>query len=160
MLSPEILLRPYRPDDAPATLAVFDNAIRVTAAQFYDRTQIDSWAPTSEVDLVAWNARRAKAWTVVAELDDRVVGFSDLAVGGLLDMLFVHPDAGGQGVARALVAAVLDHAREMGLRRVTTHASRAARPAFVRFGFVVDEENLRNMVRGVCVPNYEMHIDL
>lgn len=88
------------------------------------------------------------------------MGFSDLVDGGLLDMLFVHPDAGGRGVARALVTAVLDHAREVGLTRIVTHASRAARPAFERFGFVLDEENPQNVVRGVCVPNYDMHIDL
>ena len=80
MLNPDILVRSYRPHDAPATLDVCDKAIRVTAAQFYDQTQI--------------------------------------------------------------------------------HASRAARPAFERFGFVVDAENPQNMVRGVCVPNYDMHSDL
>lgn len=160
MLNPEVTVRAYRPDDAAATLAAFDKAIRVTAAQFYDQTQIDAWAPGTDVDLDAWNARRAKAWTVAAELDGRVVGFADLADGGLLDLLFVHPDAGGRGVARALVTAVLDHAREVGPARVVTHASRAACAAFERFGFVVDAENSQNMVRGVCVPNYDMHIDL
>ena len=75
-------------------------------------------------------------------------------------MLFVHPDASRRGVARALVTAVLNEARRRGLNRVTTRASRAARPAFQRFGFVVDRENLDNTVRGVTVPNVDMHIDL
>lgn len=159
-MNSSIVVRPYRSDDARATLIVFGQAIRGTAAQFYDEAQIDAWAPNSDVVLSAWNTRRDQAWTVVAELDGRVVGFCDLADDGLLDMLFVHPDAGGRGVARALVTAVLDHARQVGVARVVTHASRAARPAFEKFGFVVDAENSENMVRGVLVPNFDMHIDL
>lgn len=160
MLNPDIFIRAYQASDARATHDAFANAIRVTASQHYDQTQINAWAPTAVVDLAAWNARRVEAWTVVALLDGRGVGFSDLADGGLLDMLFVRPDAGGRGVARALVTAVLDHARAVGLSSVVTHASRVSRPAFERLGFVVDAENLHNMVRGVAIPNYDMHIDL
>lgn len=71
-----------------------------------------------------------------------------------------HLDFGRRGVARALVTAVLEEARRRGLNRVTTRSSRAARPAFQRFGFVVDRENLDNTVRGVTVPNVDMHVDL
>jgi putative acetyltransferase len=75
-------------------------------------------------------------------------------------MLFVHPDVGGQGVARLLVGAVLEEARRGALTRVVTHASRTARAAFERLGFVVDRENAENWTRGVRVPNYDMHLDL
>ena len=88
---------------------------------------------------------------------DTLVSLTD---DGVLDMLFVHPDAGGQGVARMLVEAVLGEARRRGLARVSTHASRTARPAFERLGFVVDRENVDNTTRGVRVPNFDMHLDL
>lgn len=112
------------------------------------------------LDHAAWDAARERAWTIVTEHDGTVVGFADLTDDAELDMLFVHPDFGRRGVARALVTAVLDEARRRGLRRVTTRASHAARPAFQRFGFVVDRENLENTIRGVNVPNVDMHIDL
>ena len=160
MQNPSVTIRPYRPADASATLNTFDRAIRCTAARFYDQTQIDAWAPAADADLAAWSARREQAWTVVAELQGRVVGFADLADGGVLDMLFVHPDATGCRVARSLVSAVLERARQVGLNRVVTHASRAARPALERFGFVVRAENPDNLVRGVRVPNYYMCVDL
>lgn len=79
---------------------------------------------------------------------------------GLLDMLFVHPDHGGRGVARALVGAVVQEARRRGLRRVHTRASITARPAFERFGFVADRENPAVWVRGQRFTNYDMHLDL
>ena len=154
-----VTLRPYRDTDAEPTWQVFHAAVRVTAAKDYTPEQLEAWSP-GEVDLEAWGRRRAAAWTVVAVEGDRVVGFSDLTDDGVLDMLFVHPDAGGQGVARMLVEAVLAEARRRGLARVATHASRTARPAFERLGFVVDRENVDNTTRGVRVPNFDMHLDL
>lgn len=154
-----VRLRGYREGDAAATLEVFQRAVRHTAAQHYDAEQIAAWAP-DVVDLGAWHARRARVWTVVAELQGRVIGFADLADGGLLDMLFVHPDAGSRGVARVLVEAVCGHARSRGIARLVTHASRAARPVFDHLGFVLDAENKLNLVRGVRVPNFDMHLDL
>lgn len=158
-------LRPYRDADAAALLEVFQQAIRVTAAAHYDALQIATWAP-AEVDLAAWAARRASADTIVAVRDGRPCGFADLRLDGhptdtgLLDMLFVHPDAAGRGVARALVGAVVARALAAGLTRVETHASRAARPAFERFGFILDREVAPNWVRGVDIPNFDMHLDL
>lgn len=155
----EPLIRRYAPSDAAATAAVFQDAIRMTASNYYSPAQIDAWA-TSHIDLEQWNRRRSAAWTVVAEVDGQVVGFSDLMTDGELDMLFVHPTLSGRGVARALVTTVLDEARRRGLARVTTHASRAARAAFERMGFHVVADNPHNLVRGVVVPNFVMAIDL
>lgn len=64
--------------------------------------------------------RRTAAWTVVAEADGKVVGFSDLTSDGVLDMLFVHPDFGNHGVGRQLVESVLTGARQRGLSAVAT----------------------------------------
>ena len=152
-------LRPYRDTDAEPTWQVFHAAVRVAAAADYTPEQLEAWSPDL-VDLEAWGRRRAAAWTVVAVAGESVVGFSDLTDDGVLDMMFVHPDAGGRGVGRQLVEAVLGEARRRGLTRVVTHASRTARPAFERLGFVVDRENPDNSTRGVRVPNFDMHLDL
>lgn len=152
-------LRRYRPDDAAATWRVFYDAVHRTAAADYSPEQIAAWAP-DDADLDAWRARRAASWTIVAVVDGRVAGFSDLTDDAVLDMLFVHPDAARRGVARALVDAVVAEARHRGVARLTVRASRTARPAFERFGFVVDAERPDNEVRGIVVPNFAMHLDL
>lgn len=156
-------LRTYVPADADPTWQVFYAAVRRTAIRDYTEAQVKAWAPdeTTVGDAQAWADRRAAAHTFVACVDDVVVGFSDFTDDGLLDMLFVHPDHSGRGIARLLVEKVQAEAGKRGLTRLVTHASRTARPAFEAFGFVVDRENPTNQTRsGVIIPNYDMHYDL
>ena len=154
-----VVVRPYEPADAEATWDAFFRAVRDTASNDYSPAQVAAWAPES-VDLAKWNERRVAAHTFVATIERRVVGFSDVTDAGLLDMLFVHPDAGGRGVARALVGAVVGKARELGLSQLNTHASRTACPAFKRFGFEVVRANTENLIGGEKLPNYIMHLTL
>jgi putative acetyltransferase len=158
----DVLIRPYRDADARATGAVFERAVRVTAAAHYTPEQLAAWVPDDPAGAVLddWAARRAAVTTWVAVIDDSVVGFTDLDVEtGYLDMLFVDPDAGRRGVGSALIRQVLDQARAVGLREVTVQASRTAQPVFERHGFVVVREQ-RVERRGVLIENAVMRIPL
>lgn len=159
MVAVAVEVRAFVDADASATWQVFHAAVRQTAIRDYSQEQVNAWAPDS-VNLALWRERRQLARTLVAVLDATVVGFGDVTDEGLLDMLFVHPDWGRRGVARRLVAEISNHAREMGLLRLHTHASRTARPALERLGFVVDHINDTNWIRGQNLPNYDMHLDL
>ncbi|MEU4392564.1 GNAT family N-acetyltransferase [Kribbella sp. NPDC023855] len=154
-----VIIRAYEPADAQATWEAYFRAIRDTAVKDYSAEQVAAWAPES-VDLVEWNKRRLAAHTFVATIDSRVVGFSDVTADGLLDMLFVHSEAGGRGVGRALVEAVITKARQLGLSRLHTHASRTALPAFQRYGFKVERSNPDNWIRGQNLPNYDLYYEL
>jgi putative acetyltransferase len=123
----------------------------------YGPDQVDAWAGPARTDLSGWDVRRRRASTLVAELGDTVVGFADLLPDGLVDMLFVHPRAGGRGVARALLTAIKLEARARGITDLRTFASRSAQPAFERLGFALVAHRPDNTVRGVVVPNAEMH---
>lgn len=151
-----ISVRPYASDDAVPTWLVFQVAVRRTALHDYTEEQVRAWAP-DETDAEEWAGCRASAHTYVVCEGERVVGFSDFTDDGLLDMLFVHPDYSGQGLARMLVERVLQEAKQRGLSRLVTHASRTARPAFEALGFVVDRENTSNWIRGQNLPNFDMH---
>lgn len=140
-------IRRYRPDDLDAVIDIFQRAVRLTAAKDYSPAQIEAWA---QVDRGRWAARRLDHPTWLALAGAQPAGFTDLeeagALGGHLDMLFVDPDHGGRGVARALVATVEAEARRAGLRRLFTEASITARPFFERQGFrlIADQEVERN----------------
>lgn len=158
----DLLIRPYRDTDARATRSIFERAVRVTAAAHYTAEQRTAWVPDDPLAVVLddWAARRAAVTTWVAEIDDSVVGFTDLDVEiGYLDMLFVDPDAGRRGVGSALIRQVLDQARSVELREVTVQASRTAQPVFERHGFVVVREQ-RVERRGVLIENAVMRMVL
>jgi putative acetyltransferase len=154
MTSPSIVIRPYQPGDAQATFRTFVQAVRETASTHYSAEQRAAWAP-DDLDPAAWADRRTNARTVVAVLDGGVVGFSDLDESGYVDMLFVHPSAGRRGVGAALLEAILNQAQQEGLTRLTTNASKTARPVFERAGFEVEVEQ-RVSRNGVELTNYRM----
>ena len=151
-------VRRYEPADAGGAWRVFRAAVHGTASRDYTPEQIHAWAPPT-VDEARWQRRRSAAHTYVACLDGAVVGFGDLTDDGLLDMLFVHPDAGGRGVARALVTRVLHEAAAAGHPRLHVHASLTAQPALERFGFAVDATRLAE-IRGQKLQNFDMSIAL
>jgi putative acetyltransferase len=129
-------IRPYRPEDLEAVAGIFRQAVRRTAIRDYSEAQVRAWAP-DELDMPAFRERRAKTGTLVAELDGAVVGFTALEPDGHVDMLYVHPDHGGRGAARAMLEAVEARARAAGADRLFTEASLTARPVFERLGYVV-----------------------
>lgn len=153
-----MLIRAYAELDAAATLDVFLRAIRTTASRDYTPEQIAVWAP-GDIDITLWNTKRAQASTVVAVSGDRVVGFTDLDEDGYIDMLFVDPEFGRQGVASSLMAWVVETARDRGIAVLSTHGSVTARPFFEKHGFVVLEQRYP-VRRGITLTNFAMRRDL
>lgn len=129
-----VTLRPYRPDDAPALLALFRDTIRRVNSQDYSPAQIAAWA-SDDIDTVAWAGRFTGRFVAVAEEGGHLVGFSDLEADGHIDRMFVSADHQGRGIGRQLLAAVVAEARRIGLVRLFTEASITARPFFERRGF-------------------------
>ncbi len=152
----QLLVRRYTAADSAATWQVFHDAIHGTASRDYTPQQVHAWAP-EHTDLDRWNQVRSAAHTLVACLDGTVIGFSDVTDDGEVDMLFVHPDAGGRGVARALLTRVLREAAAAGHQRLVTHASLTSRPVFERFGFTVDAAQVVHK-RGQELRNFDMSL--
>ncbi|MFF7789233.1 GNAT family N-acetyltransferase [Streptomyces sp. NPDC007991] len=98
---------------------------------------------------------------VVVRDDGVVIGMAWLAVvqrvptpgarrraSGDLQCVYVVPEARDGGVGGALIRAVLDGARELGLERVTVHSSPRAIPAYARCGFQESPRLLHARVAG------------
>jgi putative acetyltransferase len=132
--------------------------VRGIAAHDYDPSQIRAWAPDT-IDEEKFGHRRESKATWVAEVEDRIAGFSDLAPDGHVDSLYVHPDFQRRGVARALLQYVEQQARAIDVRRLYTEASIAARPAFEAVGFRVIVPQTITM-RGEAMTVYRMEKQL
>ncbi|XBH21232.1 GNAT family N-acetyltransferase [Jonesiaceae bacterium BS-20] len=156
-----ILLRPYRPHDASATLKIFLDAVTVGAKGDYTPQQLAAWAgtPTDHKD---WHANRAATTTMVAEVAGEVVGFADLDVTdnpGYINMLFVTPTHTGHGVGSVLLEWAIATGRKWGIARLTAHASITARTVFATHGFEV-VETCSPVIRGTALNNFLMVKDL
>lgn len=150
----DITIRRYVPDDLDGLIAIFTRAVRETAIRDYSPEQLRAWAP-DRPDRDAWAARRTSRPTFIAEAGGAAAGFTDLEPDGHIDMMFVHPDHQGRGVAAALLAHVEAQARKAGLSRIFTEASLTARPFFARHGFIVISEQ-QVPVRGEVLTNFRM----
>lgn len=152
-MAERVLIRPYLPGDADATIGIFLLAIREVASKDYSPEQVDAWARVD--DRNAWAARRASRPAWMAELDGRPIGFADLVPDGLVDMMFVHPRFQGLGAASLLLRQVEQQAGALGLDRIHTEASITARPFFERRGFVLVQEQMVEK-RGQWFRNFRM----
>ena len=131
-----IAVRRYTPSDLAGLIALFRDTVRRINARDYSEQQVRAWAP-DEIDARKWSRRFENKTVWVAELDGAPVGFVDVARDGLIDMLYVHADHQGKGIASRLLRTVEAGARAHGLLRLFTEASITARPFFEHRGFRV-----------------------
>ncbi|WP_285710175.1 GNAT family N-acetyltransferase [Erythrobacter oryzae] len=151
--------RPARPEDGPALTAITLAAIRETARAAYSPEQVEAWSAR-----VAQSARIAGAFAgdfvrVAVDQADSPVAYFVLEADGHLDMLYCHPDHGGRGLGRRLLAEAELAARALDLTRLLTEASELARPVFARAGYTLLHR--RNFTiphegREVAIHNYAM----
>lgn len=147
-------IRLYRPGDVDALIDIFRASVRLVARRDYTQEQVLAWAP-DEIDRQDWVEQYAGRPAWVAEIDGALVGFSDLEPDGHLDMMFVHPDHQGRGVASALLAEVESAARHQGIDCLHTEASITAKPFFERRGFHLLAPQTVS-IRGQRFINYRM----
>ena len=77
---------------------------------------------------------------LVSDVHGRPVGAGRIKADGHIGRMAVLKDCRGQGVGAAMLAALLEHAREQGHARVFLHAQISAVPFYTRFGFVESGE--------------------
>ena len=146
-----MILRKYAETDCAELARLFYDTVHAVNARDYSREQLDAWA-TNRVNLEAWNESFQAHHTVVAEMDDNIVGFGDMDETGYLDRLYVHKDYQRRGVATAICDVLEQNTKAAEL---TTHASITARPFFEKRGYtVVREQQVER--RGVWLTNFIM----
>src|SRR5215207_6427981 len=90
-------LRPFLPADAPVLAEIFQASIEELTEEDYSPAQAQAWAAQAD-DVVAFAARLTGNLTLVATLGGAPVGFASLKGADRIEMLYVHPDAVGNGV--------------------------------------------------------------
>ena len=147
-------IRTARPDDLPGLVSLFRETVHALGPGHYTAQEIDAWAP-ADLRPEDWAPRLARNTVLAAEDDGMLVGFAELSPDGAVDMLYVHQNHQGRGIASALLADLEAVARDAGLTRLTTDASRIAKPFFLSRGFTLLAAQ-RVERRGVAIENFRM----
>ncbi len=150
----DVALRPLRQEDAPHAARIYFAAVHEGTAALYDAEQRRAWGGERE-EPERWRERLEGMQGFVAEIGGVPQGFMTIDAEGLVDLAFVHPSAARRGIGAMLLAAVEGRARELGVTRLWSEASKASRPFFARHGWaVVTEQQVER--DGVKLTNYRM----
>ena len=128
-------------DDYDTLGEVMFNAVWANPSPYTDAER-NAWVsePRKGAD---WAERLAGQIIIVFEDAGQIAGFMSLVPEtGYVDFAYTLAAARGRGVFRELYARIENHAREKGCKRLTTHASLSAHPAFLAVGFSVVQEEV------------------
>ncbi|MCK0196157.1 GNAT family N-acetyltransferase [Ancylobacter sp. 6x-1] len=138
--APAASLRPALPADAETLAALMRASIFALTGDDYDEDQQEAWAAAAD-DEEAFAAGLAGRLTLVATRDGEPVGFVALADNRVIDLLYVHPEAAGQGVGTLLCDAIEKLAAARGATVLTADASDTALAFFQKRGYVAQSRN-------------------
>lgn len=146
-------IRNYMSTDYDEIVDLFFNTVHSINKSDYSTQQLNAWA-TGNVDKTKWHNSFLEHYTVVAELDGKIVGFGDLD-SNYLDRLYVHKDYQHQGIASAIADYLEQYARQTHQAEITTHASITAKPFFEKRGYhTIQEQQVQR--NGVFLTNFVM----
>ncbi|QBO36844.1 GNAT family N-acetyltransferase [Periweissella cryptocerci] len=130
-------IRPYHSTDKTTVCTLFYETVHAINQADYTSVQLDAWTDT----ITDWPARLLTDYGLVAQINHTIVGFGSMTADGELDLLFVHKDFQGQGIATQLASELEADALRHGNETIRVFASITARPFFQKRGYQVIREN-------------------
>jgi putative acetyltransferase len=131
-------IRLAQASDYDSLASVMFEAVR-NGPTAYTPQQCEAWVPTVRRG-AEWSERLAKQHVLLAEYQQRVIGFISLGPGGYVDLAFIVPKFQKTGLFRQLYNGIEEAARVRGEHRLWVHASVMAQPAFSAVGFEIVRE--------------------
>lgn len=144
-------IRNYKAEDCKCLAELFYDTVHTVNAKDYTEEQLNVWA-TGKLNLEKWNESFLEHYSVVAVIEDKIVGFGEMDKTGYLDRLYVHKDYQRKGIATAICDNLETTVQTT---KFVTHASITANPFFEKRGYrVVKEQQVER--QGVWLTNYVM----
>lgn len=128
-------LRPYEPKrDLDALAELYTASALILGKPHYSPIQLEVWSSWPK-DRAVFAGRLAEGETLVAEIEGRAAAFGQLHPYDHIALLMTHPDFARRGCATAILRALEARAVAQRAARLTTTASKVARPVFESVGF-------------------------
>lgn len=133
-----MLLRPYQVSDAEILVAIFRDAVIGIGASAYNPQQIAIWSSYPE-NIEEFRQLLACGLTLVAVENARAVAFGQLNPADRIAFLYTATTFARLGYGTAIYQKLEAHARQQGIKRLRTEASRISKYLFLKMGFFVVE---------------------
>jgi putative acetyltransferase len=141
-------------NDVDEIRQLFYDTITTVNLKDYGVQQTTAWAKGYQYT-DRWKNKISTQYFIVDEREGIIAGFASLAVDGYIDMMYVHKNNQGKGIAKQLLHALETKAIAAGITELTTDASITARPFFEHFGYFVLQQ--QSVVRdGIELTNFKM----
>ena len=154
MINSKISIRLAKLSDLTEMHKMFVDTISAICKDDYSSEQIKAWTSSIE-NTQRWTDKLTSQYFLIAELDNKIVGYASLANNDYLDFLYVHKDLQRQGIADKLYSEIEREAIKKGGTVLHSDVSKTARPFFEKKGFKTLQKQT-NIRQGVEIINYNM----
>lgn len=145
-------IRSATKDDLKLLASLRFGAIKAVNAKFYSKVELDKWAGSPEDGEMRLENNLADV-RIVIQVGDQIAGYGELVTqNNLLGACYVHPEHGGRGVGRRIVAELERLASARGLDHLLFESSKNAEGFYLKLGFEralnkIDPKEVRIMMR-------------
>lgn len=128
-------------EDGEAAAGIFFNAVHNGTADVYSIEQRRAWSGSAP-NPTGWQHKFENTAGFAADIDGSMVGFMTLDADGYIDFAFVRADLSGRGIGHSLYKLIEARAIANEIEKLTTEASKKAKPFFLRMGWQVDQKQV------------------
>jgi putative acetyltransferase len=145
-------IRTYKTEDARAIWELFRDTIRSVNRKDYTEVQCETWANSfSSIEVL--KSRLENSYSIVALLDERLVGFGTLNDANEVDLLYSHRDFQRKGIGSEILDQLETYANSRGYEELTAEASMTALGFFQSKGYLLEKKQCKH-VNGVEFINF------
>lgn len=154
MNNSKISIRLSKLNDITEMQKMFVDTISTICKDDYSPEQIKAWTSSIE-NTELWTDKLTSQHFLIAEIDNKIVGFASLENNDYLDFLYVHKDFQRKGIADRLYYEIEKEAIKRKATILNSDVSKTARGFFEKKGFqtIVSQTNV---IRNVKIVNYKM----
>jgi len=120
-----ISIRLAKLDDLTAMQRIFVDTITTVCSSDYDEQQIRVWV-SGVNNTERWKKIIVEQYVIVADKGDKILGYGTLNNESYIDLLYVHKDHQGQGIAQLLLDEITKEARQLGQTKLNSDVSKTA----------------------------------
>ena len=154
MNNSKISIRFSKLSDLTEMQKMFVDTISTICKDDYSLEQIKVWTSSIE-NTQRWTDKLTSQYFLVAELDNKIVGYASLENNDYFDLLYVHKDYQRRGIADRLYSEIEKEAIKRKVTVLCSDVSETARRFFEKKGFRTIAPQT-NIIKDVAIINYKM----